>query len=147
MQAEQMTDAAAAEQAAPPGVAVRILPPEDWPRLTAYPPFDTGGLPDPQYWRMIVAERGATGGPIVAFVCLWTALHCEPVWFTPELRHHPKVFMDLWRAARQQVEAAGAQMVFATVDDDRPDLQALWGKFGFVAAPGRLYVGDLDRLP
>lgn len=126
---------------------VRELPPVEWDRLITFYPFDVGGLPDPALWRIIVAERGGPGGPIVAFNCLWTAIHSEPVWFNPEVRHHPKLFMDLWAATRQIVEASGGRMVFATVDDDNQPLQDLWQKFGFVRAPGRLYAGDLDQLP
>lgn len=126
---------------------VRELPADEWDRLTALPPFDVGGLPDPQLWRIIVAEQGGPGGPIVAFNCLWTAIHSEPVWFHPSVRHHPKLFMDLWAASRAVVAESGGQMVFATVDDDQPALQDLWQRFGFVRAPGRLYVGDLDQLP
>lgn len=129
--------------------AIRVLPVDEWPRLLAHEPFASGGLPDPTFWRIIVAEQpdGAGSSRIVAFVCLWTAIHCEPVWFDPAVRNHPKLFMGLWHAARQQVEASGASMVFATIDDDRPDLQALWQSFGFVGAPGRLYIGALDQLP
>jgi hypothetical protein len=136
--------AAAGTPAAP---VVRELPADEWPRLAALAPFDTGGLPDPLQWRIIVAEAGGPGGPIVAYCGLWTAIHCEPTWFAPEVRHHPKLWQDLWATTRGIVEDAGGQMVFATIDDDRPDLQTLWQKFGFVRAPGRLYVGDLDQLP
>lgn len=124
--------------------AIRVLPVDEWPRLLAHEPFASGGLPDPTFWRIIVAEQDQR---IVAFVCLWTAIHCEPVWFDPAHRHHPKLFLGLWQAARAEVEACDGQMVFATVDDDRPDLQDLWQRFGFVRAPGRMYVGMLESLP
>lgn len=126
---------------------VRELPAEDWHRLSTLVPFDIGGLPDPLQWRIIVAEEGGPGGKIVAYCGLWTAIHCEPTWFDPSVRHHPKLFMDLWRTVREVVEGVGGQMVFATIDDDRPDLQTLWEKFGFVGAPGRLYLGELSRMP
>lgn len=126
---------------------VRALPIDEWDRLLTLPPFQEQGLPDPRFWRIIVAEQGGPGGRIVAHVSVWTAVHCEPVWFDPDARHHPALFMGIWREARQVVEDAGGSMVFATIDDDRTDLQTLWEKFGFVRAPGRLYVGLLDRLP
>lgn len=123
---------------------IRDLPPEEWDRLRTLTPFDVGGLPNPAFWRILVIE---VDQQIRGYVCLWTAIHCEPLWLDDSLRHHPKLFMDLWVAARAVVQDAGAAMVFSTVDDDRPDLQALWQKFGFVAAPGRLFIGDLDQMP
>lgn len=131
-------------QPAPPTYPIRPLPVEEWPRLLTQEPFRSGGLPDPTFWRIIVAERDQTGGPIVAFVCLWTAIHCEPVWFDPTVRHHPKLFQGLWEAAQTTVAAAGGSMVFATIDDDDPGLQDLWQRFGFIRAPGRLYVKEID---
>lgn len=139
-------ESSAATQVTSP--TVRVLPPEDWERLRDFEPFNLGGLPDPAAWRIIVAEQGGVGGPIVAFVCLWGAIHCEPAWFDPAVRHHPKLFLGLWSEARRVLtEEIGAQMVFSTIDDDKPELQALWERFGFIRGPGRQYVGDLDRLP
>lgn len=123
---------------------IRTLPPDEWDRLLTFEPFRSGGLPDPTFWRIIVAEQA---GAIVGFLGIWTAIHTEPFYLAPDVRHQPQLFMGMWAEAQRHLAAAGATMVFATVDDDQPDLQRLWEKFGFVGAPGRLFVGDLTQLP
>ena len=80
---------------------VRELPEAEWYRLANFEPFRSGGLPQPDHWRMIVAERGGAGGPIVAFSGVWIGAHCEPTWIAEEYRYHPKLFLSLWRGVRK----------------------------------------------
>lgn len=116
---------------------VRVLPPEDWGRLRDHEPFTTGGLPDPEYWRIVVAEQGDR---IVAFTCLYTAVHYEPIWIHPEFRHRPQLFLDLWRASKAILDEAGVQLLFAQVPDSLPHQKRMVEKFGFQPAPGQLYL-------
>ena len=121
---------------------VRVLPPEEWTRLRDHEPFASGGLPDPEYWRIIVAEQGDR---IVAFTCLYTAVHYEPIWIHPEFRHRPQLFQDLWQASKAVLDQAGVQLLFAQVPDTLPQQKRLVEKFGFQPAPGQLYVLEVSK--
>lgn len=121
---------------------VRVLPPEDWSRLRDHPPFDQGGLPDPTHWRIVVAEEGDR---IVAFTCLFTAVHYEPIWIHPEFRHRPQLFQALWRESKAILDEEGVQLLFAQVPDTLPLQKKLVEKFGFQQAPGTLYLLEVAR--
>lgn len=116
---------------------VRVLPPEEWPRLRDHDPFTTGGLPDPAHWRIIVAEQDTR---IVAFTCLYEAVHYEPIWIHEDFRRHPQLFQDLWHVSKQVLDEAGVQLLFAQVPDTLPQQKRLIEKFGFQPAPGQLYL-------
>jgi GNAT superfamily N-acetyltransferase len=129
---------------------VRELPPEEWPRLAAYEPFATGGLPSAGHWRILVAE---VGPDLVAFVCLFDAVHLEPLWVAPEYRLRPKTFghllQALWAEAHQLLTDLGVGAVFATVDQSNlPRGGRFLEHLGFHPAPARLYVATVpDRQP
>ncbi|HEY6415242.1 MAG TPA: hypothetical protein VIX41_03355 [Acidimicrobiales bacterium] len=127
---------------------VRVLPPEEWARLSAYEPFRSGGLPDPTHWRVLVAE---VGPDLVGFVCLFDAVHLEPLWIAPEYRLRPRLFeqllTDLWSGARAILRDAEVQAVFAVVDDDhRPRGARFVEHLGFRPAQAQLFVVPVSDL-
>lgn len=122
-------------------VQVRELPPGEWTRLKSLPDF-TEGLPDPQAWRIIVAEEGGEGGRIVAYNCVYDAVHAEPVWIHPDYRHRPVLFKRLWQGTLTVLDDLGARLVHVCVRDDLPRQQQLVERFGFVPAPAKLYILD-----
>src|SRR5262245_66643005 len=97
---------------------VRQLPPEEFPRLASFEPFASHGLPDPTHWRVIVAEVDSA---IVGFVCLFEAVHLEPLWGAPAYRARPRPFHQLltdpWPDAQSALHEAGVQVVLAGVPD------------------------------
>ena len=119
---------------------VRLLPPEEWGKLLAQglEPWTSGGLPDPDHWHIVVAEDAA--GTIVGFCGMYETVHYEPIWINPEWRRHPAVFGRLWRESRAILDAAGVQLIHATVPDDLPLQQTLVERFGFTPAAGKLYL-------
>jgi hypothetical protein len=134
--------------AASPAVStphVRVLSPEEYPRLASYEPFATHGLPDPTHWRVVVAEADSQ---IIGFVCLFEAVHMEPFWLDPRYRHHAKLFTDLWRETRTLLDQAGVETVFATIDDAtvRASGQFL-EHLGFRPSPGYLYILHVPDMP
>jgi len=125
----------------PPSVVIRVLPPEEWDRLRTFPDF-LGGLPDPSHWRIIVAEDA---GQILAYNCLYEAVHAEPLWIRPDHRHHAHLFRDLWRVTKQTLEEAGVDLVHVCVPDTLPGQQRLVEKFGGIPAPGKLYLLEIGK--
>ena len=121
---------------------VRELPAAEWYRLAEFEPFASGGLPDPSHWKVVVGEEA---GSIVAFTCLYEAVHYEPIWIAESHRHRPGLFAGLWRETRRILDAHGVGMIFATVPDTLPRQQALVERFGFIPATGRLYVCDVSQ--
>ena len=124
-------------------LTVRELPPAEWEKLRRFD-FFKEYLPPPEKWKIVVAERGEE---IVAYCCLFYAMHCEPVWFDPSVQHHPKLFIGLWQQVRDVIEKAGEGSVLITVDPDQPESHDLWTRFGFTQVPAQLYLGDLRNLP
>jgi hypothetical protein len=129
-------------------VTLRQLPPEEWPRLLAFEPFTSTGLPSPDHWRVIVAERA---GVIVAFNCLFEAIHMEPLWVAPEYRGRPHEFYELltrlWGATKSVLQDAQVPYVFACVNDESlPRVHDFVRHLGYIPADGKLYVVPIDGV-
>ena len=122
---------------------IRELPSEEWPRLLDFEPFASAGLPNADFWRVIVGEDD---GRIIGFTCIYTAVHFEPVWTDPAYRHQPDLFRGLWRESKKILDEHGVQMIFAVVPDSLPHQKALVEHVGFVPAPGQLYVVETDKV-
>jgi N-acetylglutamate synthase-like GNAT family acetyltransferase len=120
----------------------RVLPPDEWHRLTAFEPFASHGLPTVEHWRVIVGE---VEGEIIGFCCLFNAVHWEPWWIAPAHRKNPGLLRQLVDKTGDELRAAGVQTVFVCVGDDIPDQQALVQRFGFEEAPGKLYMLNLPE--
>ena len=121
------------------------LPQAEWSRLLDFEPFASGGLPNPEYWRIVVAIDEESR-QIVGFTCLYTAVHFEPIWIDPAHRNQPNLFRGLWQVSKQILDEHGVQMIFAVVPDALPHQKALVEHVGFVPAPGQLYVVETDKV-
>lgn len=130
---------------------VRELPPEEWERLLPFPPFDVGGLPAPEYNRIIVAELGGPGGEIVAYWMVLTCVHTEPVWIHPEHRSRPGLIRRLWGGVRDILREANVTIAFACITDaDAVRNVPLAMRLGFEKLAGDLFyirVGDMGAPP
>lgn len=124
-------------------ITTRELPAAEWPRLLDFEPFATGGLPNADYWRVVVAEDDEQ---IVGFTCLYTAVHFEPIWIDPAHRHQPALFRGLWQESRRILDEHGVQMIFAVVPDHLPHQKQLVEHVGFTPAPGQLYVVETEKV-
>lgn len=117
---------------------LRVLPDEDYPRLLAFEPFATGGLPSPAVSRILVAELG---GDIVGFWGLFNAVHVEPLWIHPDHRSRPGLIRRLWTAVQSELRAAGVFTAFACIADrDAAQNVPLALRQGFERVPGDLYM-------
>lgn len=123
---------------------VRELPPEEWDRLTPFPPFD-GGLPNPEHSRIIVAELGGPGGALVAFWGMFSAVHVEPLWIHPDHRKRPGLIRRLWLTVRQTLLDLGIHTAFAAIADrDAAQNVPLAMRIGFDRFSGDLYFVQLQ---
>jgi hypothetical protein len=121
----------------------RVLPPEEWHRIQAIPPFDQGlALPDPDHWRILVVEDEA--GEIVGTCSLFDTVHWDAWWIDGEHRGKAAVFRLLMDAGLRELREADIGSVHATIHNLRPDLQAIVERFGFISAPGKLYILLVD---
>lgn len=117
-------------------LTARVLPPAEWDRVRHIPPFDKG-LPNPDHWRIIVAE---VGGEIVGCCSLFDTVHWDGWWIDPAHQGKAGAFRALLAEGLDQLTAAGVEGVHTTVPDSRPDLQDLVARYGFTPAPGKLYL-------
>ena len=126
-------------------ITTRLLPPDEWDRLAALPPFCDSGLPNPAHWRVIVAED--TTGDIVGHCCLFDAVHWEGWHVAPEARGNPALIRGLIREGVEVLRDADVGGVFAMIDADQIGAtRAMIERFGFTAAPGDLYLAAVDDL-
>lgn len=116
-------------------ITKRLLPAAEWSRLTAFPPFCEGGLPDPDHWRIVVAEDD---GLIVGFCCLFDTVHWDCWYVQPEYRGNPVVFKDLVEGGVQVMIDYQIDLVHTTVPDGS-GVGGMLERFGFEPAPGSLY--------
>jgi hypothetical protein len=119
---------------------VRVLPGEEYERLRVFPPF-AGGLPNPDFTRIIVAELGGPGGELVAVWSLIQAIHAEPMWVREDHRKRAGLIRRLWTSVWSELQAVGALMAFAIVaDQDAAANVPLVLRLGFEKLPADLYM-------
>jgi hypothetical protein len=128
---------------------VRDLPEAEWPRLRAFEPFASSGIPEGAHWRILVAEQGPE---IVGFCCLFDAVHFEPWFIAPEHRGNPAIVRGLLRQAKQVLVDNQIPYVFACVQRVQAlpgvtSYEQMLGRLGFEPAPGVLYLLQTDDLP
>lgn len=130
-------------------VVVRILPPEEYPRLLSQEnlqtPFAAYGLPRGDGWRIIVAE---VDGEIVGLSCLYDCVHWDGWWFRPEHRGNPSAIRQMLRVGRDILQEAGVRGVFAQVEDTQPaSYREMIGRLGFRSTNARLYLLATEDFP
>ena len=117
-------------------VTSRILPVEEWYRVTDREPFASGGLPDPENWRIVVVERD---GAIVGMSCLFDTVHWDLFQVDEAERGNPVVFREMVESGVRVMDAHGIDLVHTTIRFGHPDLARMLERVGFEPAPGALY--------
>jgi hypothetical protein len=124
-------------------ITTRELPPSEWPRVTHIPPYNLGLPPDNGHWRIIVAEDA---GEIVGCVALHSQVHFDPWWIARDRKTNPAIVTGLLATSVGILRELGVDHVFATIDETHLATQQVAEHLGFTAAPGRLWLVDVDRL-
>jgi RimJ/RimL family protein N-acetyltransferase len=120
------------------GLTFSELESADWPRLLAFEPFKSTGLPvDNGHWRIFIAELD---GQIIGCVSLHSQVHWDPWWIHPEHRGNAGIVRGLIKQGVSVLNQLGITDVFATISDENTASQALAERLGFERAPGELYV-------
>ncbi len=117
-------------------ITSRILPPTEYYKLKDLGPFTQGVLPDPDHWRIVVAEDE---GRIIGCCALLDTVHWDFWHVDEEYRGNPVVFRDLIVGGVAQMVELGIDLVHTTVPDGKPEIEAMLTRFGFKPAPGRLF--------
>lgn len=121
-------------------ITSRVLPHEEWDRVAAFAPFNEAGLPSgeaAQHWEILVVEDD---GQIVACCSLSDQVHWDGFSVDAAHRGNPVVFRALLEQSLQTLIDAGVAGAHLTIPDDHPELAAMVERFGFIPAPGRLYL-------
>lgn len=123
---------------APPAAASasttpRVLPPEEWEKLRAFP-FATNGLPDPQTSVIVVTETPA--GDIVGIWAVIPQPMLDGLWVHPDYRH-TLAAGQLLRTMKAVLQAFGVTTAFTQIEDE--SVAALATKAGFTRTPGDLW--------
>lgn len=118
----------------------RVLPREEWPRLTGTELETSWPYLDPVNAQIVVVERGDA---IVACWALMRVVHVEGVWIAPEYRGAFGVVKRLLAAMRGCARAWGASYVWTGAISD--DVRALIGKLGGKPIPFDCYAMPIPR--
>lgn len=119
-------------------MTVRELPIAEWEKLRDFPPFDIAGIPSSdEHFKILVAE---VDGRIIGLCGLSTQIHWDPWFIDPTHQGKSGVFRALVAEGLGILRAVGAAGVHTTVPLDRPDLVDLVQRFGFIDAPGKLFL-------
>lgn len=121
---------------------VRELPFDEWEKVRGIEPYCTGGLPaSDEHWKIFVAEEDEH---ILGCVALHTEVHFDPWWIHPGA--HPGVVRGLLREAGDRLRELSIDHVFCTIGDQHRLSQRAASHLGFTAAPGQLYLLDVDQI-
>ena len=126
------------------GLTFREVESEEWPRLLAFEPFASSGLPeDNGHWRILVAE---IDGKIVGCTSVHTQVHWDPWWIAPEHRGNAGIVRGLIRQGGELLDRIGVPHAFVTIEDQNLLSLALARRLGFEEAPGKLYIISIPEL-
>jgi len=101
-------------------------------------------LPDPDHTRIGVVEDAT--GAIKGYVVLFDALHVEPIWLDPDIRHQPKTGAKMLDWMVRKLRSCGAESAFGIIlEADQATVAPLAAKVGFTPLPGQLYAVRVER--
>lgn len=122
---------------------MRVLPVDEWPRLSRVPCDTPWWLFDPVTTRVLVVEHA---GAIVGTCSLLPFVHAECLWIDPA---HRVAGRRLLRGVYQQARAMGARRLWSGSLSER--MTSILYRLGAVKLPGFSYVfpvkGDVCRQP
>lgn len=93
----------------------RILPPEEWPRLTGTALDGQWPFLQPDRSRVVVVEN--RDGEIVACWAFYLHLHAHGCWIRDDHRGKSAVARHLIKAMHEQADAAAAQTIWTGAED------------------------------
>lgn len=126
------------------GLTFREVEPEEWPRLLAFEPFKSAGLPENNgHWKILVAE---IDGVIVGCTGLHTQVHWDPWWIAESYRGNGGIVRGLIKQGATILDRLGVRNAFATIEDENLRSQMLAKRLGFEPAPGKLYIINVPEL-
>ena len=115
-------------------MTARVLPPEEWDRLTATEaPHYANLVPSRDAW-IVVAEDG---DEIIGVLTIFKGMHFEGLWTTPE-RRNAGVIRSLLRTAGGIAREDEQRIVFATADDEK--MSGIMQRLGGARLPSETYV-------
>ena len=117
----------------------RVLEQFEWDRVKDRPPYDQTGLPAKDgHWEIIIVEDRT--GEILASCAIFDTVHWDSWWIDPAHQGKAGAFRALVAQGLDELNARQIVGVHTTVPDTRPDLQELVERFGFMPAPGKLFL-------
>ena len=111
-------------------MTTRILPPDEWSKLTGTDVEIPLSLVDPANVEVVVVEHD---GVIVAHWMLLSMLHVEGLWIAPDARKHTSVARRLWLGMKKTVAARGGTSVLTGAATD--EVRGLLDHAGAIALP------------
>lgn len=116
----------------------RLLPVDEWWKLADREPFASAGVPTAsEHWIIPVVE---IDGRIVASCAIFDTVHWDGFQVDGDATRNPAIFRQLLELSLQTLQEYKVDGAHVTVPHDRPDLQAMVEQFGFIPAPGVLYI-------
>jgi hypothetical protein len=128
---------------APTATTVRLLPPDEFPRLADYPLAEQHGVPDPRSSLILVAEDPE--GVIVGVWAALTTIHLDGLWIDPAYRGTSRVASQLLHGMKAQLASLNLVHSFTMIAHDTPEVLILAQKAGFQLLPMHLCFLDLTR--
>lgn len=121
-------------------ITTRTLPPEDAHlAIAAGGPFQELQVQADKLKEMSIAVV-EVDGRIVAYWCVWYALHVEPLWVHEDYRKSPGVIGGIVTEMQKIVEATHEPAAFCVIEaENLAEIGGYATRLGFQEAPGRLY--------
>lgn len=137
------------EALSPRPITYRQLPDGEYYRLKELWPWKGEDLaPNPQHFRIVVAERGGEGGEIIGYWGAVDTVHAEPLWIHPDLRGNPGVGRGLLLGILQILQESKVPVVFILINPEEEGADARVAqaeRLGF-APLGVLYAAKVPEL-
>lgn len=112
---------------------VRVLPPDEWPRLAHIGHFAAVAPPSPDHTVILVIEKD---GQILATWGAMDVVHLEGLWVDPAYRDHPALARKLLAGMEDLLREHNISTVFTI--GVTLDVLAMAHRLGFQWMPGNL---------
>ncbi len=125
-------------------MTVRELRQDEAERLREFPPFDVHGVPElGEHFRVVIVEEE---GRIIGLCGLSTQIHWDPWFVDPAHQGKAAAFRSLIAGGLEILRECGITGVHTTVPAEREDLMELVERFGFIPAPGKLFIAHVPDI-
>lgn len=116
-------------------MTIRELEKHEWRRLDGHPIFESTGVPNPDFTKVLIAE--AENGELVGIWSMVQVIHCEPIWIADSHRNG-LLASRMWAKMKVLLDHFHINMAYCF--SDTPKIADYLSRLGLQELPYRTFL-------